>query len=159
MELNSYKVSQQQNKPFAYINGGDKKEIEKALKTILNDWLETYLVPYGKREDVSEDAIERLRKLREENKLLLVRPFTSQIFPWGWDENSGTTQSKDRHSFPQFADYIARLISGNEIFQGLGNVKRIITNQGGLTSGIVELLTNPIGLDDRRHTRKSRSAF
>ena len=90
-----------------------------------------------------------MRKLRKENKLLLIKPFTSQIFPWGWDDSSGTTQSKDRYSFPQFADYIARLISGNEIFQGLGSVKRIITNQGGMTSGIVELLTNPIGLDDK----------
>lgn len=149
MGLKSYQVSQQKQQPFAYLNGGDKEKIEKALKKILNDWLETYLVPYGKREDLSEDAIERLRKLRKENKLLLVKPFTSQIFPWGWDETSGTTQSKDRHSFPQFADYIARLISGNEIFQGLGNVKRIITNQGGMTSEIVELLTNPIGLDDK----------
>lgn len=149
MGLNSYKVSQQQNKPFAYIHSGDKNQIEQALKTILNDWLETYLVPYGKREDVSEDAIERLRKLREENQLLLVQPFTSQIFPWSWDESSGTTQHKDHHSFPQFADYIARLVSGNKIFQGLRNVKRIITNQGGMTSGIVELLTNPIGLDDK----------
>lgn len=149
MGLNIYIVRQQKQQSFAYINGGDKNKIEKALKTILNDWLETYLVPYGKREDVFEDAIERLRKLRDKNQLLSIKPFTSQIFPWGWDKSSGTTQSKDRHSFPQFADYIARLVSGNEIFQGLGSVKRIITNQGGIGSVIVELLTNPIGIDDK----------
>ena len=149
MGLDYYKISQRQQKPFAYIHGKEQKKIEKALKTILHDWIETDLAPYGKREDVSENAIERLRKLRKENKLLLIRPFTSQIFPWGWNKDSGTTSPPDKyHSFPQFADYIARLVSGNKIFQGLGNVKRIITNQGGMNSVIVELLTDPIGLDD-----------
>ncbi|MDJ0536878.1 MAG: RNaseH domain-containing protein [Xenococcaceae cyanobacterium MO_207.B15] len=147
--LNSYTVKQQKQQSFAYINGGTENKIEESLKPILNDWLENYLVLYGQREGVSEDAIERLRELQEENKLLSIKPFQSQIFPWGWDKDSGTTQSKDKLSFPQFADYIARLVSGNEIFQGLGKIKRIITSQGGMTSGIVKLFTDSISIDNK----------
>ena len=150
MELSSYAVNQRKQKPFAYINGGNEDEIKQVLKPLLNDWIAKYLVPYAEREGVSEDAIERLRELQNSDKLLLIRPFEAQIFPWGWDETSGTTSPPDKYkSFPQFADYIARLISGNEVFQGLGKMKRIITNQGGMTSGIVELLTEPIQLKNK----------
>ena len=150
MELSSYAINTRTTKPFAYINGGDKDEITRVLRPLLNDWIAKYLVPYGEREEVSEDAIERLRELQDSDKLLLIRPFEAQIFPWGWDEVSGTTSPPDKYkSFPQFADYIARLISGNEIFQGLGKIKRIITNQGGIGSGIVELLTEPILLKNK----------
>ena len=150
MELYRKAVIQRTTKPFAYINGGDKNEIIQTLRPLLNDWIAKYLVPYGEREGVSEDAIERLRKLQENNKLLLIRPFEAQVFPWGWDEASGTASPPDKYkSFPQFADYIARLISGNKVFQRLGKMKRIITNKGGIGSGIVELLTEPILLKNK----------
>ena len=150
MELSSYAINTRKTKPFAYTNGGDKNEIIQTLRPLLNDWIAKYLVPYGEREGVSEDAIERLRELQNSDELLLIRPFEAQIFPWGWDETSGTTNPPSKyHSFPQFADYIARLISDNEIFQGLGKVKRIITNKGGMSSGIVELLTEPILLKNK----------
>ena len=149
MELSDYAVNQRKQKPFAYTNGGDKDQIVKVLRPLLNDWIAKYLVPYGEREGVSKDAIERLRELQQSNKLLLIRQFESQVFPWGQYEKSGTTNPPDRYSFPQFADYIARLISNNEILPGLGKVKRIITNQGGMTSGTVELLTEPIKLKNK----------
>ena len=149
MELSDYAVNQRKQKPFAYTNGGDKDQIVKVLRPLLNDWIAKYLVPYGEREGVSKDAIERLRELQQSNKLLLIRQFESQVFPWGQYEKSGTTNPPDRYSFPQFADYIARLISNNEILPGLGKVKRIITNQGGMTSGTVELLTEPISLKNK----------
>ncbi|MEM8723315.1 MAG: RNaseH domain-containing protein [Cyanobacteria bacterium P01_G01_bin.39] len=149
MELSSYAVSQRKSKPFAYINGGNEDEIKQVLKPLLNDWIVKHLVPYGEREGISEDAIERLRELQNSDKLLLIRPFEAQIFPWGWDEASGTTSPPDKYkSFPQFADYIARLISDQEIFQRLGKMKRIIT-KGQIGSGIVELLTEPIQLKNK----------
>ena len=149
MGLSTYTVSQQKQELFAYLNGGSKNQIAKDLKPILNDWLENYLVPYGHKEDVSEDAIERLRELQADNKLLAIKQSNSQIFPWSWGKNSGTTQRKDIFSFPQFADCIARLVSEHEIFQGLGKVKRTITSNRGMSSGKVELLTDPISLDKK----------
>lgn len=149
MELSSYAVNQRKQKPFAYINGGNEDEIKKVLRPLLNDWIAKYLVPYGEREGVSEDAIERLRELQESDGLLLIRSFEAQIFPWGWDETSGTTSPPDKYkSFPQFADYIAGLICDQEIFQGLGKMKRIIT-KGQIGSGTVELLTEPIQLKNK----------
>lgn len=107
MELSSYAVSQSKQKPFAYTNGGNKNAIVQALRPLLNDWIAKYLVPYGEREEVSEDAIKQLRKLQNSDELLSIRPFEAQIFPWSWDETSGTTSPPNRnHSFPQFADYI-----------------------------------------------------
>ena len=152
MGLNGYTVSQQKQQPFAFINSGSKNQIAKDIKPVLNDWLENYLVPYGQREDVDEAAIERLRELQADNKLLSIKSFKSQIFPWDWDKKSGTTQRKDIFSFPQFADHIARLVSEDkttEIFADLGQVKRTITSQGGMSSGKAELLTKPISIADK----------
>ena len=149
MGLRGYTVSQQKQQPFAFINGGSKNQIAKDLKPVLNDWLENHLVPYGQKEDVDETAIERLRQLQVDNKLLEIKTFKSQIFPWDWDKNSGTTQRKDIFSFPQFADHIARLVSEHEIFKGTGKIKRTITSSGGMSSGKVELLTNPISIDGK----------
>ena len=89
--------------------GGSKSQIAKDLKPVLNDWLENHLVPYGQKEDVDETAIERLRELQANGKLLEIKAFTSKILPWGRDKNSGTTQRNDKFSFPQLADYVARL--------------------------------------------------
>ena len=149
MGLSGYTVSQEKQQPFAFINNGSKNQIVKDLKPILNDWLENYLVPYGQKEDIDEAAIDRLRELQTNKKLLEIKSFKSQIFPWDWDKKSGTTQRKDIFSFPQFADHIARLVSEHEIFESTGTIKRTITSNGGMSSGKVELLTNPISIDKK----------
>lgn len=131
--------------PFAYLDGGDEEEIVKRLKPILNDWLESYLVPYSDKEGVNEDVIERLRELQEDNLLLSIKPFQSQIFPWSQYEKSGTARAY-KYSFPALADYLARLIAKHEIFTGLGGIKRIITSQSGSS---VQLVTNPISLENK----------
>jgi hypothetical protein len=45
-------------------------------------------------------------------------------------------------------DYAARAIAGKEIFQGLGTMKRVISSSGSLTTGMAELITDPIALPD-----------
>jgi hypothetical protein len=131
--------------PFAYIDGDNAQQITKDLKSILNDWLENYLVPYGQRENVSEKAIERLRELQEENKLLSIKLFQSQIFPWLQHDKSGTAKPY-KYSFPALVDYLARLIAEHEIFQELGGIKRIITNNA---ESCIKLITNPISLGSK----------
>ncbi|MGB7521996.1 MAG: DUF3962 domain-containing protein, partial [Spirulinaceae cyanobacterium] len=131
---------------FAYLDGGNEEEILKELKPITNDWLEFYLVPYSEKEEIDEEVIEQLRKLQEDNLLLSIESFQSKIFPWSQHEKSGTTKAKDKYSFSALADYLARLIAGQEIFTGLGSIKRIITNKSGNS---VQLVTNPISLDDK----------
>ena len=132
--------------PFAYLEGGDEEEIVKKLKPILNDWLESYLVPYSEKEGIDEDIIEQLRELQEDNLLLSIKPFQSQIFPWLQHEESGTAKPNNNYSFTALADYLARLIAEHEIFTELGGIKRIITSQSG---GSVQLITNPISLENK----------
>ena len=147
MGFSRYTISQHKSQPFAYIDGGNQHQITQALKPILNDWLENYLVPYCQKEGVSNDAVERLRELQEENKLLSITSFQAQIFPWLQHNESGTAEPPHRfYSFPALADHLARLIAGREIFQGLGGVKRIITRKFG---SCVELITDKISLDDK----------
>ena len=147
MCLSRYTISQQKSQPFAYIDGGNEHQITQALKPILNDWLENYLVPYCQKEGVSDDTIERLRELQQENKLSSITSFQAQIFPWLQHKESGTAEPPHKfYSFPALADYLARLVAGHEIFQGLGGVKRIITSKFG---SYVELITDKILLDDK----------
>ena len=132
--------------PFAYLHGGDEEEIVKRLKPILNDWLENYLVPYSKKEGVDENVIEQLRELQEDDLLLSIKPFQSQIFPWLQHPESGTAKPNNKYSFTALADYLARLIAKHEIFTELGGIKRIITSKSGSS---VQLVTNPISLENK----------
>ncbi|MGK7955963.1 MAG: RNaseH domain-containing protein [Crocosphaera sp.] len=145
MGLSKRAINNKKN-PFAYLEGGEKEEIFKKLKPILNDWLENYLASYIKKEGIDEKVIEQLRKLQEDNLLLSIEPFQSQIFPWLQHEESGTTKPKDKYSYPALADYLARLIAEHEIFTELGSIKRIITSQSGSS---VQLVTNPIKLENK----------
>ena len=132
--------------PFAYLEGGDEEEIVNRLKPIINDWLEKDFVPYSEKEGIDENTIEQLRELQEDNLLLSIKPFQSQIFPWLQHEESGTAKPNNKYSFSALADYLARFIAKHEIFTGLGGIKRIITSQSG---GSVQLVTNPIELENQ----------
>ncbi|MGB3535616.1 MAG: DUF3962 domain-containing protein [Microcoleaceae cyanobacterium] len=143
MGLSQYHINKKEQYPFVYLQSKDENQIQTDLRPILNDWIENYLVPYAKKEEVSEDIIERFRQLQEENQLLLIQPFQSQIMPWQQHDESNTAKP-DKYSFPALANYLARLITENEIFPGLGSIKRIITSKGGSR---VELMTDPISLD------------
>lgn len=147
MGLSKYQINSRDYKidPFAYIDSVNELAIPQALQPILNDWIANYLVPYGQREGVSEEAIEKLRELQEENQLLSIKSFKSQIFPWVQYEDSGTAKP-GQYSFPALADYLARLIAGQEIFKTLGGIKRIITSK---TGSCIELITNPIALENK----------
>ncbi len=130
--------------PFAYLNGGSEEEVKKALSQILNDWITNFLKPFADKEKVLPEIFERLEDFLEEGELVKISPFKSHTLPWGWSEETGTTQPKDKHAYRMLADFVARQIAGHEIFQGLGSMKRIISSDGAITFGVAELITNPI---------------
>ncbi|MEH2264438.1 RNaseH domain-containing protein [Nostoc sp.] len=135
--------------PFVYLTGGTEKEINQVLRPIINDWLANYLRPFVIKEDISTDIIDRLQDLQEGGELLKISPFKSQVFPWNWSKQTGTTQPKDpkdKYAYRAIVDYVARQIAGQEIFPNLGPIKRIISSN----SGIVELMTYPITLPDTK---------
>ncbi|MBN3871074.1 RNaseH domain-containing protein [Nostoc sp. JL33] len=131
--------------PFVYLNGGNEKDINQMLRPIINDWFTNHLRPYVIKEDISTGIIDRLQDLQERRELLKISPFKSQVFPWNWSKQTGTTQPKDptdKYAYRAIVDYVARQIAGQEIFPELGPIKRIISSN----SGILELITDPIAL-------------
>jgi hypothetical protein len=136
--------------PFVYLTGGDEEEINKVLRPIINDWFINYLKPFVEKEDISIGIIERLEDLREIGELIKISPFKSQVLPWNSDEKTGTTQAKDKYAYRMLADYAARQIAGQVIFPELGPIKRIISSNGTFTSGMAELITDPITLDNTK---------
>ncbi|MEH1850706.1 MAG: DUF3962 domain-containing protein [Nostoc sp.] len=135
--------------PFVYLTGGNEEEINQVLRPIINDWFANYLRPFVIKEDISTDIINRLQDLQERGEILKISPFKSQVFPWNWSKQTGTTQPKDpkdKYAYRAIVDYVARQIAGQKIFPDLGPIKRIISSN----SGIVELMTDPITLPDTK---------
>lgn len=135
--------------PFVYLAGSNESETRTVLRPLLDDWMVNCLIPYAQREKVPQASISQLQALQESNQLLSIVAFKSQILPWSWSNRTDTTQPRDNYSFPVLVDYIARRIDGQEIFKGLGSIKRIITSHSGITTGLVELITDPISLPDK----------
>jgi hypothetical protein len=133
--------------PFVYFTGDNEEEIYRMLRPIINDWLTNYLKPFAEKEDISIGIIERLEDLQERGELIKVSPFKSQVLPWAWNTETDTTQAKDKYAYRMLADYVARQIAGQVIFPELGPMKRVIFSNGTFSSGIAELITDPISLD------------
>jgi hypothetical protein len=136
--------------PFAYLTGGNQDEINKVLRPIINDWFTNYLKPFAKKEDISIEIIDRLEDLQERGELIKVSPFKSQVLPWDWNKKTDTTQPKDKYAYRMLADYVARQIAGQVIFPDLGPMKRVIFSKGTFSSGIAELITDPIALKNKK---------
>jgi hypothetical protein len=136
--------------PFIYVIGSSEVAINKVIRPILNEWITNYLKPFAEREKVSTEIIERLEDLQEKGELLKISPFASQVLPWIWSNDTGTTKPKDKYTFPMLADYAARQIAGKEVFEGLGPMKRIISSKGNFSSGMAELITNPINIPGKK---------
>lgn len=135
--------------PFVYLNGGNEEDINQMLRPVINEWFTNYLRPFAIKEDISTNIIDRLQDLQERGELLKISPFKSQVFPWNWSKQTGTTQPKDltdKYAYRAIVDYVARQIAGQEIFPELGPIKRILSSN----SGIVELITDRIALPDTK---------
>ncbi|HEY9799512.1 MAG TPA: RNaseH domain-containing protein [Leptolyngbyaceae cyanobacterium] len=133
--------------PFVYLTGGHEEEINRMLRPIINDWLTNYLKPFAEKEDISIGIIERLADLQESGELIKVSPFKSQVLPWAWNKETDTTKHKDKYAYQMLADYVARQIAGQVIFPDLGPIKHIVFSNDTFTSGIAELITEPISLE------------
>ena len=133
---------------FAYLNCENIQDIQKALRPIINEWMINYLKPFAEKEDGLLEVIDRLEDLHERKKLLTITPSESQVLPWKWSELTGTTLARKNDDYRALVDYAVRAIAGKEIFQGLGTMKRVISSGGRLTTGMAELITDPITLPD-----------
>lgn len=138
--------------PFIYLNGGNIEDISKALRPIINEWITDFIKPFAKTADVPSEVIDCLENLYENRELFTITALESQVLPWKWNKDTGTTEHSNNYDYRVLVDYVARSLAGKEIFQGLGTVKRVISSKSSFTSGMAELITNPITLPD--HTDK-----
>ncbi|NER96439.1 MAG: RNAseH domain-containing protein [Symploca sp. SIO1B1] len=134
--------------PFTYLTDTNENTVKKALRSIWNNWITNYLRPFATREHVPENLLEHLEDLQEEGQLLTISLFQSEVLPWSWNQETGTTKPQDIYAYSRLVDYIARLIAGHEILAGLGPMKRLISSYGGIASGKAELITDPIYLSN-----------
>lgn len=135
--------------PFLYVEGGTADDIRRAARPILDGWIADFLIPgFAEPGGAAVATVDRIRDLFERDRLLDIVPFRSRILPWRWSPTTGTTLPADNHSFRALADRVARLVAGQEVFPGLGPMKRIIAARGS-ASGMAELVTEPIHLGDR----------
>ncbi len=150
--LSKYALNTQadQAEPFAYITDDSEAEIKNSLRPLLNDWITNFLKPFVEREKVSPELLEQLEDLQQQGELLTISPFKSHTLPWAWSEETGTALPKDKHAYRMLADYVARQIAGQEIFQGIGSMKRIISSSRTFTSGVAELITDPYTLPNKK---------
>ncbi|TAF44803.1 MAG: DUF3893 domain-containing protein [Oscillatoriales cyanobacterium] len=144
--LNSKSVNEPE--PFAYLNCENIEDIQKALRPIINEWIINSLKPFAEKEDGLSEVIDRLQDLHKRKELLTITLSESQILPWKWSAETGTTQARKNDDYRALVDYAVRAIAGKEIFQGLGTMKRVISSGGRLTTGMAELITDPITLPD-----------
>lgn len=140
--------SKQPPEPFAYLTDDSEAEIKRTLRSLLNDWITNFLKPFAAREKVPPELPEQLEDLRRQGELLTVSSFKAHILPWDWSKETGTAEQRGTYDYRMLADYVARQIAGQEIFQALGPMKRIISSSGSFTSGVAELITSPITLSD-----------
>lgn len=138
--------------PFAYLTNTSEAEINKALRPIFNEWIVKFLNPFAEREKVLPEILNRLEDLRQRGELLKISSFTSHTLPWDWSNKTGTTQPTDEYAYPMLVDYVVRQLAGQEIFQGLGPIRRIISSSGILASNTAELITSPISLPNKKGT-------
>jgi hypothetical protein len=136
---------------FAYLNSESTEDIQKALRPIINEWIINYLKPFAEKEEGLLEVIDSLEDLHERKELLKITALKSQVLPWKWSAATGTTQGKN-DDYRALVDYAARAIAGKEIFQELGTMKRVISSSGSLTTGMAELITDPITLPDTTGT-------
>ncbi|MEG4338722.1 RNaseH domain-containing protein [Microcoleus sp. D3_18_C2] len=148
--LNSKSVNEPE--PFAYLNSESTQDIQKALRPIINEWITNFLKPFAEKEDGLVEVIDRLEDLHDRKELLTITPSESQVLPWKWNPNTGTTKHSNNYDYRVLVDYAARAIAGKEIFQELGTMKRVISSSGSLTTGMAELITDPITLPDTTGT-------
>ncbi|WP_293331833.1 RNaseH domain-containing protein [Microcoleus sp. CAWBG58] len=134
--------------PFAYLNSESTEDLHKSLRPIINEWMINCLKPFAEKEDGLSEVIDRLQDLHDRKELLTITLSESQVLPWKWSAETGTTQARKNDDYRALVDYAVRAIAGKEIFQGLGTMKRVISSGGRLTTGMAELITDPITLPD-----------
>jgi pPIWI_RE module N-terminal domain len=118
-----YLNSPKDPEPFGYIVDTDERAIQKTLRPLLNDWITNYLKPFADRGDVPSVLLDRLENLRDRNELIELSNIQSQVLPWLWNEETGTTDPKDKYAFSFLVDLCRTIDRGSRTIFRIGRNK------------------------------------
>lgn len=147
--IRKIRSSNPQDYDFArLIDSSDNEKLVERLRSVLNDWIVNDLRPFCENKDVPGRLLSRIQSLIDNGDLIHIRPFEITLLPWQWQEETGTTRA-DGRAYTLVVDYVARLIAGQEIFEGCGPMRRVISSYGKFVSSTAELVTTPISIADK----------
>lgn len=121
-------------RPFAYLQGdlGDAA----AVRDGISSWIEGRLGEFVQNYLVDTSALQRLRDLQKTSSLLKIEKKVVQLLPWG------ATAPEGYNAFVLTPGHIAKLLQGQEVFEGLGPLLRIVSEDP--NSNTAELMTAPM---------------
>ncbi|GBF05518.1 DUF3893 domain-containing protein [Deinococcus aerius] len=130
---------------LGWADADDQADVFKGAMTALARWVNGTL-----GEDCAElpgalAALDDLRDLYRERRLLRVRAEQGQVFDWSAFPN-GTASPGTSTSYSALADAVARALEGEELFEGLGATRRVVQAH---LRGEAELVSEPVRRDVR----------
>lgn len=144
------KAHQEEAWPFLFLDSANATQAAKTILPLLENWVVAFLGPqYLEPGGISFDFRDELLNLARVNRLIQFEAIADRLVPW----NAGVTGTamppdQKRRGFQLLVDQAARCIAGQELFAGLGPMRRIVTTGPGAES-VAELITQPIELAER----------
>mgnify|MGYP000883533593 CR=1 FL=1 len=133
--------------PFAYLESTSEQTLHRILQPLLNDWIINNLIPkYAEPGKVDRRLTDRVIDLANSKNLIHCHAFASTALPWPWERKTGTTRSADPLAFQALTDLAARALAGQELFGGLGPMRRLISASG--RPNCSELVTAPVKIGE-----------
>lgn len=101
-------------------------------------WAEQVLLKDAR---LPKSTVEALADLALEQKAIEVKEQQAAVFAWEQGAQGSARPPKGLPLYRDLADYVATLLTGQEVFEGQGPLRRIVSND--LESNSAELLTLP----------------
>jgi hypothetical protein len=151
MGLETYALdpARQDAEPFIYLETLDTAATQHGLRSLLDNWIVTFLVPqYIEPGGVSFQLRDDLLALSHADRIVRIESIADQLLPWTSGPTGTASPPNRKRGFQLLVDQAARHVAGKELFRGLGPVLRIVT-AGAYDQSKAQLITQPIELGER----------
>jgi hypothetical protein len=119
------------------------KEVNKSVSTVVREWVSDDIQPLVKKDAGAREALERVKGLYSTDKLFTIEEMKQQLYPWAQLRN-GTANPTARDGYPALADFLARTLERQVVFEGLPPLRHVVGRRGFGSGSQAELVTEPI---------------
>ncbi len=119
------------------------EEVKKSVSTAVREWVSDDIQPLAKKDAGAGEALERVKELYSAGKLFTAEETNQRLYPWSQLRN-GTADPTSRDGYPALADFLARTLEGQAVFEGLPPLRRVVGRRGFGSGSQAELVTEPI---------------